>query len=118
MGKCLENASKRPSASELLMDPFLSLGEREHPLLVTPIKTPTGISTPKSTSHIEAIPPVEMPPLLANPTRNTDMTITGTMNPEDDTIFLKVQISDQDGMLLISQSTLLYVNIRLFCAFI
>lgn len=118
MGKCLENASKRPSASELLTDPFLSLGEHEHPLLVTPIKTPTSISTPKSTSHIEAIPPVEVPPLLANPTRNTDMTIAGTMNPEDDTIFLKVQISDQDGMLLISQSTLLYVNIHLFCAFI
>lgn len=29
--------------------------------------------------------------------RTTNMTITGTMNPEDDTIFLKVQISDKDG---------------------
>lgn len=29
----------------------------------------------------------------------TDMTITGKMNPEDDTIFLKVQIADKDGEL-------------------
>lgn len=26
------------------------------------------------------------------------MTITGKMNPEDDTIILKVQIADKDGM--------------------
>lgn len=32
--------------------------------------------------------------------KSTDMTITGTMNPEDDTIFLKVQITDKDGKLL------------------
>lgn len=25
------------------------------------------------------------------------MTITGTLNPEDDSIFLKVQVSDKDG---------------------
>ncbi|XVE84354.1 hypothetical protein DITRI_Ditri17bG0005800 [Diplodiscus trichospermus] len=30
-------------------------------------------------------------------TRNTDMSITGTMDPEDDTIFLKVQITDDKG---------------------
>lgn len=28
----------------------------------------------------------------------TDMTITGKMNPEDDTIFLRVQIADAEGM--------------------
>lgn len=29
--------------------------------------------------------------------RSTNMIITGKMNPEDDTIFLKVRISDRDG---------------------
>jgi WNK lysine deficient protein kinase len=38
-----------------------------------------------------------MPSLLADPTKATEMTVTGTMNPQDDTIFLKVQISEKDG---------------------
>lgn len=29
--------------------------------------------------------------------KRTDMTITGKLNPEDDTIFLKVQIADKEG---------------------
>jgi WNK lysine deficient protein kinase len=32
-----------------------------------------------------------------DPTKATEMTVTGTMNPQDDTIFLKVQISEKDG---------------------
>ena len=35
------------------------------------------------------------------PTR-THMTITGKLNPEDDTIILKVQSADKDGTLLTS----------------
>ncbi|XP_039057434.1 probable serine/threonine-protein kinase WNK5 [Hibiscus syriacus] len=36
------------------------------------------------------------PSLRIDPTRSTDMSITGTMGPED-TIFLKVQITDKEG---------------------
>ncbi|XVF37426.1 hypothetical protein REPUB_Repub20aG0006800 [Reevesia pubescens] len=68
VGKCLENVSKRLPAHELLLDPFLASDEGN------------------------LVPPVE-----ADPTRSTDMSITGTMDPEDDTIFLKVQITDKEG---------------------
>lgn len=37
---------------------------------------------------------VEQLPIMTIP---SDMTITGTINSEDDAIFLKVQISDKDG---------------------
>ncbi|KAA8517668.1 hypothetical protein F0562_015142 [Nyssa sinensis] len=88
VGKCLETASKRPSASELLMDPFLASDEEE--LLPFIPREPSQSSAPIGTL-------VNMPPLLDESTRSTDMTITGTMNPEDDTIFLKVTISHKDG---------------------
>lgn len=42
-----------------------------------------------------------MPFLVDNPIRSTDMTITGTVNPDDNSLFLKVQISDKDGMVLL-----------------
>ncbi|GLU17865.1 hypothetical protein SLE2022_342150 [Rubroshorea leprosula] len=86
--KCLENVSKRLPAKELLHDPFLASYEEDLlPLPVVPCKklSPKGIEA-------ELVPPVE-----ADLTRNTYMLITGTMDPEDDTIFLKVQISDKDG---------------------
>lgn len=41
---------------------------------------------------------VEPPPSKSDPTRSTDMTITGTLDPEEDTIFIKAQISDKNGM--------------------
>ncbi|GLT32430.1 hypothetical protein SLA2020_070990 [Shorea laevis] len=87
VGKCIENVSKRLPAKELLRDPFLvSVEEDLLPLPVVPCQklTPKGIEA-------------ELVPLEADPTRNTCMLITGTMDPEDDTIFLKVQISDKDG---------------------
>ncbi|GAB2235975.1 hypothetical protein Droror1_Dr00026420 [Drosera rotundifolia] len=79
IGKCLESASKRLSAEELLMDPFLAADE-ERLLCSGP-----------------AVSALEFPDCLLNPIRSTDMTITGKLNPEDKTIFLKVQISDKDG---------------------
>ncbi|CAA3033536.1 probable serine threonine- kinase WNK5 [Olea europaea subsp. europaea] len=64
IGRCLQNATERPNAHDLLMDPFLARKE------------------------------VEQLPIMTIP---SDMTITGTINSEDDAIFLKVQISDKDG---------------------
>ncbi|GAV77175.1 Pkinase domain-containing protein [Cephalotus follicularis] len=80
VGKCLVNVSKRLPARELLLDPFLASDEEDF-LTIRP-----------------GVPGQEMvPTLVSDPTRTTDMTIKGTMNPEDDTIFLKVQISGKDG---------------------
>ncbi|XP_050214791.1 probable serine/threonine-protein kinase WNK5 [Mercurialis annua] len=85
--KCLETASKRLPARELLLDPFLAPGEAK----VMPV---ANIPIQRSLSNgSEGV----MPSLLADPTKDTEMTITGTMDPDDDTIFLKVQISDKDG---------------------
>lgn len=97
VGKCLAIASDRPSAAELLMDPFLAPDEDKAPvspchedcllasaLLRIPIPSDNGH---KSISQ----------PLTKASTKNTKMMITGTMNPEDDTIFLKVMISDKNG---------------------
>ncbi|KAJ0975502.1 hypothetical protein J5N97_017467 [Dioscorea zingiberensis] len=85
VGRCLETASKRSSAKDLLLDPFLSSGDQLHPL-----------PTLKVNSDDEFGPQVYGP---RSPKIRTDMTITGKMNPEDNTIFLKVQISDKDGQL-------------------
>ncbi|KAJ4822481.1 putative serine/threonine-protein kinase wnk5 [Turnera subulata] len=88
VGKCLAAASKRLPARELLLDPFLASDEEPG---LPPQAIPIQKTTPKGT--MEEI----IPSLLSDPTKSTDMTITGTMNQEDDTIFLKVQISDKDG---------------------
>ncbi|KAI3473101.1 hypothetical protein Pfo_030393 [Paulownia fortunei] len=87
VGRCLEKAPNRPSARELLMDPFLSIEEVEE-------LPATKISSQKPAMSGES---QELLPPSTVAARSTDMTITGTMNPEDDTIFLKVQISDTDG---------------------
>jgi WNK lysine deficient protein kinase len=85
VGKCLETVSKRLPAEELLLDPFLASDEGG----LLPIPCPKPISNRTV---------VESPPSVSDPTRSTDMTITGTLDPEEDTIFIKVQISDKDGM--------------------
>ncbi|KAK9723682.1 hypothetical protein RND81_05G017600 [Saponaria officinalis] len=69
VAKCLEDASTRPSAHELLFHPFLALDD-------------DSMTIP------------ETPALM---TKSTDMTITGTVNPDDNTLSLKVQICDADG---------------------
>lgn len=90
VGKCLENVSKRMPASELLLDPFLASDEGGL-LPIIRIQTPNSLSNTKV---------VDLPPMLvSHPTTSTDMTITGTMDEEDDSIFLKVQITDNHGML-------------------
>ena len=91
VGKCLENVYKRLPAHELLLDPFLASDEGNLlpiPRVLSQKLTPNG---PVS----ELVPSVEV-----DPTRNTDMSITGAMDPEDNTIFLKVQITDKKGTAL------------------
>ncbi|KAI7997020.1 putative serine/threonine-protein kinase WNK5 [Camellia lanceoleosa] len=94
VAKCLGTASKRPSARELLEDPFLAC-EKEEVSIATSKRTQTPRDHQNSTPNGTV---VDMPVLLPDSTRrSTDMTITGTMNPADDTIFLKVKITDKDG---------------------
>ncbi|KAK2647511.1 hypothetical protein Ddye_015000 [Dipteronia dyeriana] len=90
VGKCLENVSKRLPAKELLLDPFLASDEMD--LLPNSSNIPCKNLNTDGTLVVDLVPPYE-----DVPTKSTNMTITGTMNPEDDTIFLKVQISDKDG---------------------
>ncbi|XP_022978130.1 probable serine/threonine-protein kinase WNK5 [Cucurbita maxima] len=75
--KCLENVSKRVPAKELLLDPFLASNNnngshQEHFL--------GSSQTPKNSMS-----------------RRTDMVISGSMNPNDDTVFLKVHIKGKNG---------------------
>lgn len=86
VGKCLETVSKRLPAHELLLDPFLVADEDLMPVSERLFQ----IYSPKGAL-------VDMPFLHYKPIRRTDMTITGTVNLEDNTLFLKVQISDKDG---------------------
>lgn len=82
------NASKRLPAKNLLLDHFLASDEVDPP------------SIPKllnSKFPFDGIKGELLPSLAVDPTRSTDMSITGTIDPESDTIFLKVQISDRDG---------------------
>ncbi|XP_057804729.1 probable serine/threonine-protein kinase WNK5 [Salvia miltiorrhiza] len=90
IGRCLQKAPNRPSATELLKDPFLSIEEEDA----------QGFASTKimSSPHKPNAPSLKpSSPSPAGPMPSTNMTITGTMKPEDDTIFLKVQISDKNG---------------------
>lgn len=80
VAKCLEDASTRPSAHELMFHPFLALDD--NPMLAPESPTAGVIA--------------EMPSLLFDHGKSTDMTITGTVNPEDNTVILKVGICDKD----------------------
>ncbi|KAG8089265.1 hypothetical protein GUJ93_ZPchr0011g28296 [Zizania palustris] len=94
IGRCLVAASHRPSAEELLLDPFLSQHHQDdHNITAHATTTPS--------------PPLPLPLPLSNPSDSptseapaaarTDMTITGKLNTEDDTIFLKVKIGDESS---------------------
>nr|XP_009410523.2 PREDICTED: probable serine/threonine-protein kinase WNK5 isoform X1 [Musa acuminata subsp. malaccensis] len=87
VGRCLEDVSKRPSAEELLLDPFLALGDH-----TVPADAVTGIRSQDQ----DGLHSMEFHDANSTVWR-TDMTITGKMNPEDDTIFLRVQIADAEG---------------------
>lgn len=92
VGKCLKKAGDRLPAQELLSDPFLASDDGGRLLL--PPKATSGSSTPKTMAATDLMVP---PTIVADLSRNTDMTITGSMNSEDDTIYLKVQITEKDG---------------------
>lgn len=87
VGKCLANVSKRLSAKELLLDPFLATAQHESPLL-----SPTS---PQKSNFNAIIAKEDFS--LNDQRKNTFMTITGSMNEEDDTVFLKVKISNKEG---------------------
>ncbi|XP_058075310.1 probable serine/threonine-protein kinase WNK5 isoform X4 [Magnolia sinica] len=95
IGKCLENASKRLPAKELLLDPFLSIDDGE---LLPILKCGTHKIIPDDIKLGETLYGTlqNVDVYDQDGARTTDMTITGKMNPEDDTIFLKVQIADKD----------------------
>ncbi|KAL8141018.1 hypothetical protein V2J09_007039 [Rumex salicifolius] len=86
VGKCLEVATKRLPAHQLLLDPFLATIEAPLPTSSPPLQ----IYSPKELL-------MEDPLLLDDPIRNPNMTITGKVNPKDSNIFLQVQIVDSDG---------------------
>ncbi|KAL9688843.1 hypothetical protein QQ045_033268 [Rhodiola kirilowii] len=87
VGKCLKEVSKRLSAEELLLDPFLASDGASVPTtLRTPNRSPTrdNILMEEATCFTKA-------------KRTTSMTITGTMNHEDASVYLQVKIYDKDG---------------------
>jgi len=84
IGKCLLPAEKRPSAKELLLDPFLASDDPS--------------STTKYAIQKPFLNATEMEKLQLNDDLpRTGMKVIGKLNPEDDTVFLKVQISDKNG---------------------
>ncbi|XP_043725003.1 probable serine/threonine-protein kinase WNK5 [Telopea speciosissima] len=96
IGKCLETASKRLSAKVLLQDPFLASDQEEA------LPAPVPVPLPKDENHNpseedEDDVDDDAEEALANSEKRVDITIKGKMNPEDDTIFLKVQIGDKEG---------------------
>jgi WNK lysine deficient protein kinase len=99
IGRCLVAASRRPSAAELLTDPFL-LDDRHSSRSACAVTVPP----PSPLSPAAAAAAAAAAPCSAStcrgtsddaPVTRTDMTITGKLNAEEDTIFLKVQIADQ-----------------------
>ncbi|KZV43697.1 hypothetical protein F511_00248 [Dorcoceras hygrometricum] len=89
IGKCLEPASKRLSAKDLLLDPFLATAN-----INDQIKSDIVTQKPFLNANAE----LEHLWLNDDDVPRTNMTITGKLNPEDDTIFLKVQIAaDKEG---------------------
>lgn len=86
IGRCLVTASKRLSAKELLLDPFLASDEAKT-LPMTSIRNQKPFLNEREMEKLH----LEDPP-------RTDMRITGKLNAEDDTVFLKVLIADKDGI--------------------
>jgi WNK lysine deficient protein kinase len=102
--RCLVSASTRSSAKELLEDPFLSLDDD---IVISP--KPVSSSDERLFTRRrgpELVQKEEEDELEPEPepdkdlVEKTEMTITGKLNPDDDTIFLKVQIADKHGTFL------------------
>ncbi|KEH25193.1 WNK kinase [Medicago truncatula] len=84
IGKCLVNAARRPSAKELLHDPFL-VSDDESSITVSGMQDPFLNYT-------------EMDKLqLRGDSARASMSITRKRNPDGDALFLKVQIVDKNG---------------------
>ncbi|XP_030480391.2 probable serine/threonine-protein kinase WNK5 [Cannabis sativa] len=94
VAKCLDNVSKRLPARELLLDPFIASSHDDYNDndIVNEEEEEEQNSSIENGTDIQEEQLVE-PDLQ----RTTNMSITGTMNPEDDTIFLKVHISDDEN---------------------
>ncbi|KHN29517.1 Putative serine/threonine-protein kinase WNK5 [Glycine soja] len=90
VGKCLTNVSERPSAKELLLDPFLAMEQLEIPL-------PPSIPALFTNKSFKLNCPAPIPSDHRDQTKNADMTISGSINEENNTVFLKVRISDITG---------------------
>ncbi|XP_051131610.1 probable serine/threonine-protein kinase WNK4 [Andrographis paniculata] len=88
IGKCLEVAPKRLSAEELMLDPFLAVVHSDDHLHYN-----IENQKPFLNDRIE----LERLQLSDDDSPRTNMTITGKLNHEDDTIFLKVQLADKEG---------------------
>ncbi|KMZ60895.1 putative Kinase [Zostera marina] len=80
IGRCLESASRRSSAKDLLFDPFLQDSNLPNDLA----PSHSLLSDQEDQQEQEDI-------------INTDMKITGKMNPDDDAIFLRVHFADKTG---------------------
>ncbi|XP_061370741.1 probable serine/threonine-protein kinase WNK5 isoform X2 [Gastrolobium bilobum] len=91
VGKCLANVSERLPAKELLLDPFLAMDQ-----LDSPLPSPTLPRKHTQTLNFTSAVAKEEPSMI-DQTKSTHMTITGSINEEDDTVFLKVQISNKTG---------------------
>ncbi|XP_022986794.1 probable serine/threonine-protein kinase WNK4 [Cucurbita maxima] len=86
--KCLVPVSMRASAKELLADPFLKV-DGDRPLSIERNQNQKPFLNAKEMEKLH----------LGEGLSRTNMTITGKLNPEDDTLFLRVQIADKDGSL-------------------
>ncbi|XP_010685973.1 probable serine/threonine-protein kinase WNK4 isoform X2 [Beta vulgaris subsp. vulgaris] len=84
--KCLAPKSERLSASDLLLDPFLSsVGDLLH--------TKSFIESEKPFLNYSSLEKLK----LVDSLPRTNMTITGNLKTKDGTIILKVQFSDGNG---------------------
>ncbi|KAF4378965.1 hypothetical protein F8388_022052 [Cannabis sativa] len=93
VAKCLDNVSKRLPARELLLDPFLASSHDDYN-----DNDIVNEEEEEQNSSIENGTDIQEEQLVEpDLQRTTNMSITGTMNPEDDTIFLKVHISDDEN---------------------
>ena len=91
----MANVSERLPAHELLLDPFLASDDGEHKPMSISRSVPIQKIVPDETTEVVK---ESVLALKSNLKRSTKMIITGSRNPEDDAIYLKVRISDnQDG---------------------
>ncbi|WVZ54805.1 hypothetical protein U9M48_005550 [Paspalum notatum var. saurae] len=104
IGRCLVPASSRPSATELLLDPFLVDDHHRHDHhhgMVATSSTPGVVvpAAPSSTCFSSSDDDAEAaaPERPGSGSGSGGMAITGKLNAEEDTVFLKVQLPPDDA---------------------